>query len=106
MASFPGQKSGAAPSAPTTPSNLTATPLVSGTQILLQWSPSQDGDVQIFYVITRCSGVACINFATLTTTSAGAINFVDNNLTPQTSYSYIIQAIDGAGNLSGLSNIA
>lgn len=106
MASFPGQKAGASPVAPTTPSNLTATPLPSATQIFLQWNQSQDGDIAISYIISRCSGAACTNFTVVGTTVANAQNFTDNNLQLSTSYSYTLQAIDGAGNLSGVSNIA
>lgn len=106
MASFPGQKAGSAPAAPTTPSSLTATPQPSGTQIFLQWNQSLDGDLQISYIVSRCSGVACTNFTVITTTVANAQNFVDSGLQLATSYSYSIQAVDGAGNLSGVSNIA
>jgi hypothetical protein len=106
MASFPGQKAGAAPVAPTTPSNLTATPLVSGTQILLQWNPSLDGDVSVSYIISRCSGASCTNFSPVITTVPNAVNYLDNGLTQTTSYSYTVQAIDGSGNLSGVSSIA
>src|SRR5271154_2462782 len=106
MASFPGQKAGSAPTAPTTPSNLTATPLPSATQIQLQWNPSQDGDLSISYIVTRCSGAGCTNFAALATTAPNSVNYIDSGLSVNTSYSYEVQAVDRAGNLSGLSNIA
>lgn len=106
MASFPGQKAGAAPTAPTTPSNLIAAALPSATQIQLQWNASQDGDLSISYIVTRCSGTGCTNFTALATTVPNSVNYIDSGLSVNSSYSYVVQAIDGAGNLSGLSNIA
>lgn len=106
MASFPGQKAGASPTAPTTPSNLIANPLPSGTQVQLQWNPSQDGDVSISYIITRCAGTGCTNFSPIVTTVPNSVNYIDSGLQFATSYSYTIQAIDGSNNLSGVSNIA
>jgi hypothetical protein len=87
--------------APTAPTGLTATP-VSSTQINLAWIASTDG--------TSGSGVAGydvyrggtkINAALITTTS-----YNDTGLTPATSYSYYVKAIDRAGNVSAASNTA
>lgn len=107
MASFPGQKAGAGPTVPTTPSNLIATPLQTVTpQIQLQWNPSLDGDVPITYTISRCTGVSCTSFTVLTTTAPNAVGYLDTNVLVGSSYSYTIQGADAAGNTSGVSNIS
>src|ERR1700758_3382555 len=106
MASFPGQKAGAPPNKPTTPSNLTATPIQASTaQMQLQWNPSKDGDVPVSYVIRRCTGAGCTGFTVLTTTAPNATSFLDTAVVVGGSYSYTIQGKDGAGNVSGISNV-
>jgi len=88
---------------PTAPTNLNAT-APSGTQINLSWNASTDNVAVSGYLIERCQGTSCSNFAqvgTSTTTS-----FSDSGLTPSTPYSYQVRASDAAGNLSPYSNIA
>lgn len=84
--------------APTAPSGLSAT-AVSPTQINLAWTASTDsgGAGLDRYIIYR--GGAEIGRTT-------AVTYSDNGLTPQTSYSYYVKAIDNAGNVSAASNTA
>ena len=82
---------------PTTPTNLTATP-VSSSQINLSWSASTDNVGVSGYKIYRCQGSNCtptVQIATSTT------NFYsDTGLSPSTTYTYKVAAFDAAGNVS------
>jgi len=88
----------------TVPSNLTAT-AVSSTQINLSWTAATEtGGTITQYLIERCAGPACSNFAQVNTSTTATFN--DNGLTPATSYSYRVRATDAASNLSAYSNVA
>jgi len=88
---------------PTAPSNLTAT--ASGTsQINLSWTASTGSVGLANYVVQRCQGVGCTNFAQIATPAG--VSFSDTGLSYNTSYSYRVQALDTAGNLSPFSNLA
>ena len=90
------------PQPPTAPANLTAT--AAGTsQINLNWTASTSSIGIANYIVQRCQGIGCTNFAQIAT-AAGTFN--DTGLTQNTSYSYQVQAIDSAGNPSPFSNIA
>jgi len=85
---------------PTVPQNLTATAL--GTQrIDLSWAASTDtgGSGLVGYRIYRDGSTAAL------ATVAGT-TFPDTTVLANTTYSYQVTAIDGAGNESGLSNVA
>jgi Fibronectin type III domain len=88
---------------PTPPSNLTAT-AVSSSQINLSWTASTGSLGIANYIVYRCQGVGCANFAQIAT-PAGT-TYSDPGLAASTSYSYEVQAKDNDGNLSGFSNIA
>ena len=88
---------------PTVPSNLTAT-AISGTQINLSWTASTDNVGVTGYMVERCQGTGCTNFAQIGTTTTTTFN--DTGLTVGTSYSYRARAGDAAGNLSVYSNVA
>ena len=88
---------------PTAPTNLTAT-AVSGSQINLSWTASTDNVGVTGYLIERCQGAGCNNFAQVGTTAGTTYN--DTGLTANTSYSYRVRATDAAGNLSPYSNVA
>lgn len=76
---------------PTAPANLTAT-AVSSSQINLAWSASTDDATGIKeYRVYRVNTL----IATVHTTSYG-----DTGLTANTSYTYHVNAVDGAGNVS------
>src|SRR6202045_4516408 len=103
-----GCKSGssAAPSdtiAPTAPASLTGT-VVSDTQINLSWMASTDNVGVTGYMVERCAGAACSNFAQIST--AAGTTFSDMGLAASTSYSYRVRATDAAGNLSAFSAIS
>ena len=84
---------GADTTPPTTPTILVAN-AVSPTQINLSWSASTDNDVVANYRVYR-NGVLA---ATLTSTA-----YQNTGLSPATTYSYRVDAIDATGNVSGLS---
>jgi len=90
--------------APTAPSSLAAT-ASSSSQVGLTWAASTDNVGVTGYRIERCSGASCTTFAQVGTTT-GATTFNDTGLTASTAYRYRVRANDGAGNLSGYSNIA
>jgi len=75
---------------PTQPTNLVAT-TQSTSQITLTWSASTDNTGTAGYRVYR--GTTLINTTTNTT-------YTDTNLSPQTSYTYKVQAYDAAGNTS------
>jgi chitodextrinase len=56
------------------------------------------------YLVERCQGAGCANFAQISTPAVPS--FGDSGLTASTSYSYRVRATDAAGNLSGYSNTA
>ena len=56
------------------------------------------------YLVERCQGAGCTNFAQIGTTTGTTYN--DTGLTASTSYSYRVRATDAAGNLSPYSNVA
>jgi chitodextrinase len=88
---------------PSDPSNLTAT-AASSTSVNLAWTASTDDQGVQGYLIERCQGSGCGNFAQVGTSSGAA--FVDTGLTPSTGYNYRVRARDATGNLSGYSNTA
>jgi chitodextrinase len=78
---------------PTTPTNLVGN-AVSPTRIDLSWSASTDNDVVANYRLYR-NGVLA---ATLTSTT-----YQNTGLSPATTYSYRVEAVDATGNVSVLS---
>ena len=88
---------------PTAPSNLTAIE-ASGAQIDLSWTASTSNVGLANYIVQRCQGASCTNFAEIATPAGTTYN--DTGLLGNTSYHYQVQAIDTAGNTSPFSNIA
>jgi chitodextrinase len=88
---------------PTAPSNLVAT-AVSGTQINLSWTASTDNVGVTGYLVERCQGVGCTDFAQVATPANTTYN--DTGLAADTDYNYQVRATDAAGNLSPYSNEA
>ncbi|HEV8166385.1 MAG TPA: fibronectin type III domain-containing protein, partial [Actinomycetota bacterium] len=86
---------------PTDPTNLTAT-AASTSAINLAWTASTDDVGVQSYLVERCQGAGCSNFAQIGTSSAAS--FGDTGLLASTSYSYRVRARDAAGNNSGYSN--
>jgi len=88
------------PTAPGTP----VASVVSSNQINLSWAASTDNVGVTRYLVERCQGTACNNFAQIGTPSG--TTFSDTGLTPSTSYSYRVRATDATANLSGYSAVA
>jgi chitodextrinase len=82
--------------APSTPAGLSAT-AASSSQIALSWSASTDNTGVTGYRVFR----GTTQIATVTGTS-----YQDSGLSPSTSYSYQVSAVDAAGNLSAKSSSA
>jgi hypothetical protein len=89
--------------APTTPTSLVATP-VSDTQINLTWTPAVDNVGVVGYVVERCTGAACVNFAQINTSATNAYN--DPTVVGATAYRYRVAGYDAAANVSAYSNVA
>src|SRR5439155_15802110 len=90
-------------SPPTAPSNLAAT-AASGSLINLAWTASTDTVAVAGYLVERCQGAGCSNFAQVGMTTTAS--YADNGLLGATSYSYRVRANDAANNLSAYSNTA
>jgi len=89
---------------PTAPTNLTATS-ADPTQINLSWTASTEtGGTIANYLIDRCSGAGCNNFAQVGTSATTTFN--DTGLASSTSYTYRVRATDSSGTLSAYSNLA
>jgi hypothetical protein len=88
---------------PTAPANATAT-ATSSTEIRVAWDPSTDDVGVKSYLVERCQGTGCANFAQVGTVAASPYN--DSGLMPNTPYSYRLRATDAAGNTSLYSNVA
>jgi hypothetical protein len=87
--------------APTAPTALGAT-TVSATQIDLTWTAAGDDVGVTGYLVERCQGADCSDFAqvgTSTTTS-----FSSTGLTSGTTYTFRVQAQDAAGNTGAFSS--
>ena len=85
-------------SPPTVPGNLTAA-ATGSSSISLGWTASTDNVGVAGYTIYRNGAIAG-------TVGTGTLSYLDTGLQPSTSYSYTVDAFDGAGNHSGLSNVA
>ena len=88
---------------PTAPTNLTAA-AAGSSQIDLTWSASTDNVGVTGYIVERCQGGGCSNFASLPGSPTGTA-YTDTGLSPNTTYRYRVRAVDAASNLSGYSNI-
>ncbi len=89
---------------PTAPASLGAT--VNGqSEIDLSWSASTDtgGSGLAGYRVERCTGAGCIDFGEIQSVVANA--HADTGLEAETTYRYRVRGRDGAGNLSGYSNV-
>ncbi len=89
--------------APTQPTNLSAT-TQSASQINLSWTASTDNIGVTSYTIERCAGSGCTNFLQVGTSPTATYN--DTNLTSSTLYRYRVKAHDSASNASTAFSIA
>jgi fibronectin type 3 domain-containing protein len=83
---------------PSPPSNLTAT-VLSSYQTGLSWTASS-GPVGA-YLIERCTGAGCTNFAQIASTAPTQTAYSDTGLAASTSYTYRVR-----GDVTGYSNTA
>lgn len=90
---------------PSAPSNLTAMS-TSASQINLAWTASTDNVGVTGYIVQRCQGSGCTNFAQVASITGNTPSYGDTGLNAATPYSYQVQATDAAGNLGAFSNIA
>jgi fibronectin type 3 domain-containing protein len=88
---------------PSTPTNLTATP-VTTTQVNLSWSASTDSAGVTGYRLERCQGAGCTNFAQIA--SPAGTTYSDTGLTAGTTYVYRVRAVDSRGTLGPYSDPA
>ena len=91
----------APPPAPTAPSALTATG--GKLQVALSWADTastEDG-----FVIERCTGSGCVNFAQIATVTANIKAYTNKSLKRATTYTYRVRAYN-VGGYSGYSNTA
>ena len=90
---------------PVGPASVTAT-AVSGGEIDLSWPAATDNVGVTGYLVERCSGSGCSNFAQIGTTNGSTVTYKDTTVAASTSYSYRVRATDAAANLSSYSNTA
>jgi len=88
--------------APSVPGNLVVT-VASNTQLNLSWDAATDNVAVTGYLIERCNGTGCTNFAQIVSVTSTTYN--NTALTVATSYSYRIRARDAANNKSAYSAI-
>ena len=79
---------------PAAPSSLTAA-AASASQINLTWSDNSANETG--FVIERCQGAGCGNFAALVPVGANTTSYSNTGLAASTSYSYRVAATNGAG---------
>ncbi len=103
VVAFRGMPSDSQP--PTAPSGLGAV-AASSSAINLSWTASTDNLGVAGYLIERCTGAGCSNFAQVAAPAGTGTTFADTGQAPGTSYSYQVRAKDAAGNLSPYSNVA
>src|SRR6185295_10419890 len=80
--------------APTVPGSFTAT-AASATRINLAWTASTDNVGVTGYLVEKCQGAGCSNFAALATVTTGT-TYADTGLAAGTTFSYRVRARDGA----------
>src|SRR5262249_9613889 len=89
----PGSSDTTPPSAPGT-----LTGSVAGTgEIDLSWGAATDNVGVTGYQVERCQGSGCSNFTQIATLAGTSYNN-NTGLSPNTSYSYRVRAVDAAGN--------
>ena len=83
-------------SPPTTPTALAATPIGSN-RLNLTWNAATDNNQVAGYTLYR-------NGNAIATVGPNTLGYADTGLSPNTSYSYTVDAFDGAGNRSARSS--
>jgi len=73
-------------------------------QINLSWTASTDNVAVTNYLVERCQGASCSNFAQIATPTTASYN--DTGRSPSTTYRYRVRAQDVVPNFSAYSTIA
>lgn len=81
------------PSPPSPPGGLTAT-AVSSTQINLAWTDNSPNEEAFIVARSLVNGGPYTDIATLPT---GTVSYSNTNLTPNTTYYYVVRAVNGGG---------
>jgi chitodextrinase len=102
VVAFKAAATGPDTQAPTAPANLAITSLTSS-QAALSWTASVDDVAVAAYAIERCSGNGCSAFSQVG--SSTSASFVDGTISPSTTYSYRVRAIDTAANVGPYSSV-
>jgi hypothetical protein len=89
----------------TAPTGLTAA-AAAGSQITLNWTGSTDNIGVTGYLVERCAGASCVNFAQVGSVAAGVTTYSDVGLQPSTTYTYRVRATDVATLMSAYSATA
>ena len=80
---------------------------MGSSQVNLSWTASTDNVGVTGYLIERCQGASCSNFAQIAAPAGTGTTYSDTGpLTASTSYSYQVRAVDAAGNKGAYSNVA
>ena len=90
---------------PARPASLSASAF-SSTRVNLSWSAATDDVGVTGYLIERCQGAGCSDFAQIAAPAGTGVNYSDTGLTAGTTYSYRVRATDLAGNLGPYSPVA
>ncbi len=90
-------------SVPSAPGHLSAAADRNG-PVNLTWNASTSGIGIADYIVQRCQGATCTNFAQVGT--ATGTSYIDSAVSSSTTYTYRVQAVDTAGNMSAFSNTA
>jgi chitodextrinase len=87
---------------PTAPPNLQIIAM-SSSEVDLSWQPATDNVGVVNYIVERCSGASCSNFAPFNPVTTAP--YYDTSATSTTAYSYRVHATDAAGNAGPPSNV-
>jgi len=90
---------------PNPPSNLTATAGRKGNNAFVNLAWNDNSNNETSFLIERCTGAGCINFAQIASVGANVTTYRDNSAARRTTYNYRVKA-RGAGGDSPYSNTA
>jgi chitodextrinase len=90
---------------PSVPGTMTAT-AINASRIDLSWGTATDNVAVTGYRVDRCQGAGCTNFSHLVQIQPPVTTYSDTTVLPNTSYTYQVRAMDGAGNIGDPSNPA
>ncbi|UCE39148.1 MAG: right-handed parallel beta-helix repeat-containing protein [Thermoplasmata archaeon] len=89
--------------APSTPANLTVTPVLAGNALNISWDASPEPDVMNYVLYSSTDN---LTFFVESTVLAGTEYYIDSNLIDGKTYYYMIYAKDEVPNYSNLSDVA